>query len=126
MGSSFDNDPSLQPASGANVESLSFFTAAANAAAAPVTGGDRAHAKAAVAEGSARVSRAGFGVAPKRTFLDLITIRIVRPYKKVREREDALANTRDACATRKSQPVVFSRLTRKSLRRSRSQPLLRQ
>src|SRR5439155_7580837 len=56
-------------------------------------GGDRAHAKAAVAEGSARVSRAGFGVAPKRTFLDLITIRTVRPYKKVREREDALANS---------------------------------
>src|SRR5439155_13522820 len=41
-------------------------------------GGDRAHAKAAGGEGSARVSRAGVGVAPKRTFLDLITIRTVR------------------------------------------------
>jgi hypothetical protein len=51
--------------------------------------------------GSARVSRAGFGVAPKRTFLaaapgvSLFTI----PLRKVREREEALASTRDACAT---------------------------
>ncbi|PYJ68642.1 MAG: error-prone DNA polymerase, partial [Verrucomicrobia bacterium] len=37
--------------------------------------------------GSARVPRAGFGVAPKQSF------------KKVHDGEDALANTRDACAT---------------------------
>src|SRR5213594_3624689 len=37
--------------------------------------------------GSARFQRAGFGVAPKQSF------------KKVHDGEDALANTRDACAT---------------------------
>ncbi|PYK59403.1 MAG: hypothetical protein DME43_08925 [Verrucomicrobia bacterium] len=40
--------------------------------------------------GSARVSRAGFGVSPKQSFP-----------AKVRDRTDAIANTRDACATRK-------------------------
>jgi hypothetical protein len=37
--------------------------------------------------GSARVSRAGFGVSPKQS-------------SEVREGRDAFANTRDACATR--------------------------
>ena len=38
--------------------------------------------------GSARVSRVGFGVSPKQSF------------SKVRDREDAIASTRDACAPR--------------------------
>ena len=41
--------------------------------------------------GSARVSRVGFGVSPKQSF------------RKVRDREDASANTRDACVTQSSQ-----------------------
>ena len=41
--------------------------------------------------GSARVSRVGFGVSPKQSF------------RKVRDGEDAIANTRDACATQSSQ-----------------------
>ncbi|PYJ71843.1 MAG: hypothetical protein DME76_00620 [Verrucomicrobia bacterium] len=47
---------------------------------------------------SARVSRAGFGVAPKQAFP---RHRFAPPGEvpiKVRDREDALANTRDACA----------------------------
>src|SRR5437764_191347 len=44
---------------------------------------------AAVFPGSAHVSRVGFGVSPKQSFS-----------AKVRDREDAIANTRDACATR--------------------------
>ena len=44
--------------------------------------------------GSARVSRAGFGVSPKQSF-------------KSSRRRDAVANTRDACATQKSMKRVF-------------------
>src|SRR6266487_5429576 len=50
--------------------------------------------------GVARISRAGFGVAPKRTFpLGQSGCPIGRKGRKGRDREDALANTRDACAT---------------------------
>jgi 5-methyltetrahydrofolate--homocysteine methyltransferase len=43
--------------------------------------------------GSARVSRVGFGVAPKQSFA------VVANTKEVRDGEDAIASTRDACAT---------------------------
>jgi len=43
--------------------------------------------------GSARVSRAGFGVAPKQSFPSLLHA------IEVRDSEDAIASTRDACAT---------------------------
>jgi hypothetical protein len=49
--------------------------------------------------GSARVSRVGFGVAPKQSFLVLRDGILARLLRKVRDREDALARTRDACAT---------------------------
>jgi hypothetical protein len=54
---------------------------------------------AANARGSARVSRAGFGVPQKRTFLTAIHPGIVMPTTKACDREDALPNPRDACAT---------------------------
>jgi hypothetical protein len=44
--------------------------------------------------GGARDSRADFGVAPKRTS----QTPGYQSQRKVRDREDALANTRDACA----------------------------
>lgn len=46
---------------------------------------------------STRVSRVGFGVAPKQAFLECgYAVRCQR-LSKVRDREDALASTRDAC-----------------------------
>lgn len=54
---------------------------------------------AANARGSARVSRAGFGVALKRTFPAAIDPGIVVNTIKACDGEDAIANTRDACAT---------------------------
>jgi hypothetical protein len=48
--------------------------------------------------GSARVSRAGFGVAPKRTSPVRQYVRSCELQREVRDREDALANTRDARA----------------------------
>jgi hypothetical protein len=48
--------------------------------------------------GSARVSRAGFGVAPKRTLSLRQHVRTYELQREVRDREDALANTRDARA----------------------------
>jgi len=48
--------------------------------------------------GSARVSRAGFGVAPKQSFERFTTHKEFCVSGKVRDGEDALANTRDACA----------------------------
>ena len=45
--------------------------------------------------GSARVSRAGFGVSPKQSFP------VVANVMKVCDCEDALASTRDACTARK-------------------------
>jgi error-prone DNA polymerase len=58
--------------------------------------------------GSARVSRAGFGVAPKQSFEGFRTRDGFGASKKVRDGEDALANTRDACATRKSPLAVMT------------------
>ncbi|PYL31452.1 MAG: hypothetical protein DMF39_02805 [Verrucomicrobia bacterium] len=58
--------------------------------------------------GSARVSRAGFGVAPKRTFPEFHSVACLEPREKVRDREDALPNTREACATQGSGDHVFS------------------
>jgi error-prone DNA polymerase len=52
--------------------------------------------------GSARVSRAGFGVAPKQSFEPWATRGRFRASRKVHDGEDALANTRDACAPQKS------------------------
>ena len=50
--------------------------------------------------GSACVSRVGFGVAPKQSFEGFATRRGFCASRKVRDGEDALASTRDACATR--------------------------
>jgi len=49
--------------------------------------------------GSAGVSRAGFGVAPKQSFEGFATFPGSRTSRKVREGGDAIASTRDACAT---------------------------
>jgi error-prone DNA polymerase len=49
--------------------------------------------------GSACVSRVGFGVAPKRSFLKT-RFGPRHSTRKVRDGEDAIASTRDACATR--------------------------
>jgi hypothetical protein len=46
--------------------------------------------------GSVRVSRAGFGVAPKRTWHWYRLAAGYESQRKVRDREDAIANTRDA------------------------------
>jgi hypothetical protein len=47
--------------------------------------------------GSARVSRAGFGVAPKWSFLRR-TLQLSEGAREVRDGEDAFASTRDARA----------------------------
>jgi hypothetical protein len=49
--------------------------------------------------GSARVSRVGFGVPPKQAFVEFIRSKFFELTRKVRDREDALASTRNACAT---------------------------
>ncbi|HJW38279.1 MAG TPA: error-prone DNA polymerase [Candidatus Udaeobacter sp.] len=49
--------------------------------------------------GSARVSRAGFGVARKQSFERFATRHEFRAFRKVHDGEDAPASTRDACAT---------------------------
>jgi len=49
---------------------------------------------AATTPGSARVSRVGCGVPPQQSFLQQSIP------KEVRDREDAITNTRDACGTR--------------------------
>jgi hypothetical protein len=48
---------------------------------------------------SARVSRVGFGVAPNRSFPVHRRVARCERRRKARDREDALASTRDACAT---------------------------
>jgi hypothetical protein len=51
--------------------------------------------------GSALVTRAGFGVAPKQSFVGFrLRQTMEKSQGKVRDREDAIASTRDACATR--------------------------
>jgi hypothetical protein len=52
--------------------------------------------------GSACVSRAGFGVAPKQSLALRLPLRNRRFYSKVRDREDALANTPDARAPQRT------------------------
>ena len=51
------------------------------------------------ARGSARVSRAGFGVAPKRTFPEGTRPGTIVRTRKAGDGEDAIASTRNACAT---------------------------
>ncbi len=53
--------------------------------------------RAAALLGSARVSRASFGILPKRTLLSEF-FREVHAKEKVRDRVDALASTLQACA----------------------------
>ena len=48
--------------------------------------------------GSARVPRVGFGVAPKQAFSNASWRLVFSQPKKVRDRENALASTRDARA----------------------------
>jgi hypothetical protein len=52
--------------------------------------------------GSTRVSHVGFGVAPKQAFLLPRRIVRVKSREEVRDREDALASTRDARAPQKT------------------------
>ena len=59
--------------------------------------------------GSARVSRVGFGVAPKRSFLVLRDRILARPLRKVRDREDTLAGTRDLSLDFVRWPALRSR-----------------
>ncbi len=61
--------------------------------------------------GSARVSRAGFGVAPKLSFLEITFPPSGGNGRKVRDGEDAIVSTRDACATRRVFDARFSMLT---------------
>jgi error-prone DNA polymerase len=56
--------------------------------------------------GSARVSRAGFGVSPKRTSLVNAGDSFCETKRKVRDGEDAIASTRDACATQTASPLA--------------------
>jgi hypothetical protein len=51
--------------------------------------------------GSARVSRAGCGVPPQQSFLEAVVYAHCLIRRKVRDGEDAIASTRDACATQK-------------------------
>jgi hypothetical protein len=51
--------------------------------------------------GSARVSRAGGGVSPQQTSFSLDSLICFQPLPKVRDGEDAITSTRDACATQK-------------------------
>src|SRR5439155_10427838 len=48
--------------------------------------------------GSTSVPDVGFGVTPKQSFEGFATRHAVRPLRKVRDGEDAIASTRDACA----------------------------
>jgi hypothetical protein len=52
--------------------------------------------------GSARVSRAGCGVSPQQAFPLFPTRGRFRALRKVRDGEDAIASTRDACAAQPS------------------------
>jgi hypothetical protein len=58
--------------------------------------------------GAAGVSRAGFGVAPKQSSLWILAAAIQwKCTEKVRDREDALTNTRDACALPETRDHTF-------------------
>jgi hypothetical protein len=67
--------------------------------------------------GSARVSRAGFGVAPKQSLLGFpLALERSEFKRKVRDREDAPASTRNAGATQTGN----GQLTRRFVSRSRA------
>src|ERR1700693_60943 len=55
--------------------------------------------------GSARVSRVGCGVTPQQVLLMSAKERFLAAKGEVRDGEDAVASTRDACATRKILPT---------------------
>src|SRR5436190_23450505 len=57
--------------------------------------------------GSASVSDVGFGVAPKQSFETFTTRERFSASGKVRDGEDALASTRDACATRQGRTAFL-------------------
>src|SRR6188472_2516576 len=57
--------------------------------------------------GSASVSDVGFGVAPKQSFETFTTRERFSAAGKVRDGEDALASTRDACATRQGRTAFL-------------------
>src|SRR5881275_349738 len=59
--------------------------------------------------GSARVSRVGCGVPPQQSFLELRLRIRAWPIGKVRDPEDALASTRDACAPQIRGYAIFLR-----------------
>ncbi|MEP7015480.1 MAG: transposase [Verrucomicrobiota bacterium] len=64
--------------------------------------------------GSARVSRAGDGVSPSRTFLDNENP-VERSHEKSPSRRDNATSTRDACATQAAKPAIGARYSRRRL-----------
>jgi hypothetical protein len=63
-----------------------------------------------------------FGVAPKPTSLESRFFESSQRFQQVRHREDALASTRDACATRKFQSALRLPSARNSSRKESSAP----
>src|ERR1700730_16121993 len=63
--------------------------------------------------GSARVSRAGCGVSPQQSFLEAVVYAHFLIRRKVRDGEDALASTRDACATQSANAAHHAIFLRK-------------
>src|SRR6476619_617482 len=57
--------------------------------------------------GSACLQRAGFGVAPKQSFETFTTRQRFCASRKVHDGEDAIASTRDACATRQERAAFL-------------------
>src|SRR5438094_494923 len=69
--------------------------------------------------GSARVSRAGFGVTPKRSFREARNFRVVLDGSGSPRLRDAIANTRDARATQPAwQHFITKSLAHASLEKS--------
>ena len=64
------------------------------------------YVKAVLCLGSARVSRAGFGVAPKQAFRQIQNSGPDHALRKVRDGEDAIASTRDAGATQRKEGAL--------------------
>jgi hypothetical protein len=58
--------------------------------------------------GSARVSRVGFGVAPKQSFSLALSLRQERASHEVRETETASPAREDACATQNANCLPYS------------------
>ena len=65
--------------------------------------------------GSARVSRVGFGVAPKQSFEAFATRHTFRASGKVRDGEDAIASTRGACAPQNRARFLVDAFGRKNV-----------